>query len=254
MKNFILPFLAGCLATFLLVQGCNSCKGKPTTNATENLDRIDSLKIIQKAQAPLIGQIIENETIIADLAATVDQLRAKEKQGNKRAGELASIIEQQKAALEKERTKLQSLTVLLTETQADFQAVLKKQGVGSEVGEDLPTYSTQYTDPDDWFSLTGEINPNTEKADFNLNVRNEFVISDFVTSEGVAKFRVESRNPYSYVLPGTNTFEVPIKIERQKQRRFGLGFTVGTFAVKDFFSPDVRAGYGAGMGLFYRIF
>lgn len=252
MKNVLYVLLAFGLGFFL--RGCISCTGSPQSNETDNIDKVDSLEIIQQAQAPLKSQVAQNEAIIADLTKIVKELREKERQGNKRAGELASIIEQQKAALEKERTKLQSLTVLLTETQADFQAVLKKQGVGSEVGEDLPTYSTQYTDPDDWFSLTGEINPNTEKADFNLNVRNEFVISDFVTSEGVAKFRVESRNPYSYVLPGTNTFEVPIKIERQKQRRFGLGFTVGAFAVKDFFSPDVRAGYGAGMGLFYRIF
>ena len=254
MKNKILFFLLGCLATFLIMKGCDSCSVKTTSNATDNINQVDSMKIIQQAQAPLRGQIVENERIITELAATIDALKAKAAQGNKNAERLVAIIEEQKRKLESEKSKLEQLTVLLTETKADFHTVLENQGAGDEVGEDLPTYSTQYTDPDDWFSLTGEINPNTEKADFNLNVRNEFVISDFVTSEGVAKFRVESRNPYSYVLPGTNTFEVPIKIERQKQRRFGLGFTVGTFAVKDFFSPDVRAGYGAGMGLFYRIF
>lgn len=253
MKNFVLPFIFGCFATFLIMQGCNSCTSKQTINETDNINQVDSLKIIQTAQAPLRGQIVENEAIIANLAATIDQLKAKAAQGNKNAERLAEIIEQQKSALEREKSKLEKLTVLLTETQADFQAVLKKQGVGSEVGEDLPTYSTEYTDPDNWFSLTGEIDPNTEKANFNLSVRNEFVISDFVTSEGVAKFRVGSRNPYSYVLPGTNTFEVPITIERQKQRRFGIGFTAGAFAIKDFFSSDVRAGYGAGVGFFYRI-
>lgn len=254
MKNFILPFLAGCLATFLLVQGCNSCKGKPTTNATENLDRIDSLKIIQKAQAPLIGQIIENETIIADLAATVDQLRAKEKQGNKNAKHLAGIIEEQKAKLEKEKAKLQSLTILLAETKANFQAdVTKDEGVGFEVGEDLPTYNTSYTDPDEWFSLIGSLNPNTMKSDYSLSVRNEFVISDFVAADGVAKFRVESKNPYTFALPGTNTFSVPVTTEKPKQRRFGIGLTLGTFAVKDYFSENVTLGYGGGIGLYYRL-
>lgn len=252
MKNPILFFLLGCLATFMLMRGCDSCANKQTSNATDNIETIDSLKIIQQAQAPLRGQIIENERIINDLAATIDALKAKASQGNKNAERLAEIIAEQKAKLEAEKAKLESLTVLLTETQADFQAVLKKQGVGSEVGEDLPTYSTQYSDPDNWFSLTGEIDPNTEAADFNLNVRNEFVISDFVTSEGVAKFRVESRNPYSYVLPGTNTFEVPIKVQQKKPRRFGLGFTVGTFVVRDF-EKNISAGYGAGIGLMYRV-
>ena len=253
MKNPILFFLLGCIATFLLMRGCDSCKGE-TTNKTDNINQVDSLKIIQTAQAPLRGQIVENETIIASLSKTVDELRAKERQGNKLAGELATIVEKQKAQLERERARLESLTVLLTETQAKFQAVVtKEQGVGSEVGEDLPIYKTEYQDPDNWFSLTGSLDPNTEKADYSLLVRNEFVISDFTTSEGVAKFRVDSRNPYSYVLPGTNTFQVPIKIEKPKQRRFGLGFTTGAFVVKDFFSPDIRAGYGAGFGFYYRI-
>lgn len=254
MKNPLLFFLAGCLATFLLMQGCESCKGKPTSNKTDNINTVDSLKIIRNAEIPLKGQIAENEAIIKGMAATIDELKAKAAHGNKRAGELAEIIEQQKTQLERERANLQSLTVLLTETQAKFQAVVtKEQGVGSEVGEDLPIYNTEYQDPDNWFSLTGRIDPNTEKADYTLLVRNEFVISDFVAADGVAKFRVDSRNPYSYVLPGTNTFQVPIKIEKPKQRRFGLGFTTGAFVVKDFFSPDIRAGYGAGFGFYYRI-
>lgn len=252
MKNVLYVLLAFGLGFFL--RGCISCTGSPQSNETDNIDKVDSLEIIQQAQAPLKSQVAQNEAIIADLTKIVKELREKERQGNKRAGELASIIEQQKSALEKERAKLQSLTVLLTETQADFQAVLKKdEGVGSEVGEDLPTYSTEYTDPDNWFSLTGEIDPNTEKADFNLNVRNEFVISDFVAADGVAKFRVESRNPYSYVMPGTNTFEVPIQLNRPKQRRLGLGFTAGAFAGKDFFNPGLTAGYGIGFGIYYRI-
>lgn len=254
MKNPILFFLLGCLATFLLMRGCESCASKQTSNRTDNINRVDSLKIIQQAQAPLRGQIAENERIIADLAATIDALKAKAAQGNKNAERLAEIIEEQKAALEKEKARLESLTVLLTETQANFQAVLKKnEGVGSEVGEDLPTYSTEYTDPNNWFSLTGEIDPNTEKADYSLTVRNEFVISDFVASDGVAKFRVDSRNPYSYVLPGTNRFEVPIKIERPKQRRIGLGLMAGAFAGRDAFDKRLVAGYGLGFGLYYRI-
>lgn len=253
MKNFLLPFLLGCLATFLLMQGCESCRGKTTSNTTDNINQVDSLKIIQQAQAPLRGQIVENERIITELAATIDALKVKAAQGNKNAERLAAIIEEQKRKLESEKAKLERLTVLLTETQADFHAVLKKQGVGDEVGEDLPTYSTQYTDPDDWFSLTGEIDPNSERATFNLNVRNEFVISDFVAADGVAKFRVESRNPYSYVMPGTNTFEVPIQLNRPKQRRLGLGFTAGAFAGKDFFNPGLTAGYGIGFGIYYRI-
>ena len=254
MKNFILPFISGLLVMFLIMQGCNSCKGKSETNATENLNQIDSLTIIQQAQAPLKGQIAQNETIIADLAATIDQLRAKEKQGNKRAGELADIIEKQKAELEREGAKLQSLTLLLAETKAQFRAdVTTEEGVGGEVGEDLPTYKTNYTDPDNWFSLTGSINPNTEKADYSLSVRNEFVISDFVAKDGVAQFRVASNNPYSFVLPGTNTFQVPITIEKPKNRRLGLGITAGAFAGKDFFSKDITALYGAGFGFYYRI-
>lgn len=254
MKNPILFFLLGCLATFLLIQGCNSCKGKPTTNETNNIDQVDSLKIIQTAVAPLKGQIVENEIVIQQLAATIDQLRAKEKQGNKRAGELADIIERQKAELEREGAKLKSLTLLLAETKAQFQAdVTVEEGVGSEVGEDLPNYKTKYTDPDNWFSLSGTINPNTEKADYSLSVRNEFVISDFVAKDGVASFRVGSKNPFTSVLPGTNTFQVPITLEKPKNRRLGFGITAGAFAGKDFFSKDITALYGAGIGFYYRI-
>ena len=254
MRNPILFFLLGCLATFLLMRGCDSCNGKTTSNKTDNINTVDSLKIIQQAEAPLRGQIVENERIISELAATIYQLEAKARQGNKNAERLAAIIAEQKAKLESEKAKLERLTVLLTETKASFQAdVTKEQGVGSEVGEDLPIYKTAYRDSNDWFSLTGRIDPNTEKADYSLLVRNEFVISDFITSQGVAKFRVESKNPYTFSLPGTNTFQVPVTIEKPKQRRFGLGFTAGAFAVKDFFSPDIRAGYGAGFGFYYRI-
>lgn len=254
MKNPLLFFLAGCLATFLLIKSCESCKGKPTSNKTENINTVDSLTIIQQAQAPLKGQIVENQIVIKQLSETIDQLRAKEKQGNKRAGELADIIEKQKAQLEREGAKLQSLTLLLAETKASFQAdVTVEEGVGAEVGEDLPVYLTEYTDPDDWFSLTGRIDPNTEKADYSLLVRNEFVISDFVAKDGVANFRVDSKNPHSYVLPGTNTFQVPITTEKPKNRRLGIGFTLGTFVVKDYFSQDVKLGYGGGLGLYYRI-
>lgn len=253
MKNQILFFLLGCLASFLIMRGCAACRGKPTDNTTNNINQVDSLKIIQQAQAPLRGQIVENERIITDLAGAVDALKIKAAQGNKNAERLASIVEEQKRKLESEKAKLEQLTVLLTETQADFQAVLQEQGIGEEVGEDLQTYSTAYTDPNEWFSLTGQINPNTEKANFKLNVRNEFVISDFIASDGVAKFRVESRNPYSYVLPGTNTFEVPIQLNRPKQRRFGLGFTAGAFGGKDFFNSGLTAGYGIGFGIYYRV-
>lgn len=254
MKNSILYFLAGCLATFLLIKGCESCKGKPKSNETENINTVDSLKIIQTAVAPLQGQIVENEIVIKELSETIDQLRAKEKQGNKRAGELADIIEKQKAQLEREGAKLQSLTLLLAETKAQFQTdVTVEEGVGAEVGEDLPNYKTEYTDPDNWFSLTGTINPNTEKGDYSLSVRNEFVVSDFVAKDGVANFRVDSKNPFTAVLPGTNTFQVPITTEKPKQRRIGFGVTAGAFAGKDFFSAGLVSGYGIGAGFYYRI-
>lgn len=253
MKNFILPFILGAVVTFLVMQGCEACKGT-TSNATQNINRVDSLEIIRQAQAPLKGQIAQNETIIADLAKTVDELRAKAAQGNAQAGKLAEIIERQKAALEKERLKLESLTVLLSETQAKFSTPIKiEEGVGDEIGEDLTKFSTDYTDPDNWFSLTGSFDLATEKADYSLLVRNEFIISDFTTSEGVAKFRVESRNPYSYVLPGTNVFQVPIVRDKPRQRRIGLGIVGGAFAVRDFWTGDVSLGYGLGGGVFYRI-
>lgn len=254
MKNKILPFIIGFAACFLLVKGCESCTGKPQTNETDNIDTVDSLKIIQTAEAPLRGQIAENQTVIADLAATIDALKAKAAQGNRRAGELAETIERQKAQLERDGAKLESLTVLLAETRAQFETdAIAEEGVGEEVGGELPMYRTKYNDPDNWFSLEGLVNPNTEKADYTLVVRNEFEIADFTTSDGVAKFRVSSRNPYSYVLPGTNTFEVPITVERPKQRRLGIGFTVGAFGGKDFFSKELTALYGAGFGLQYRI-
>lgn len=253
MKN-LLPFLFGCLAMFLFMRGCESCNTVKISNETDNINQVDSLKIIQQAEAPLKSQIAENEQIIADLAQTIDQLYAKAAQGNKNAAKLAGIIAEQKSKLEKEKAKLQSLTVLLAETKANFQAdVTKNEGVGFEVGEGLPLYSTAYDDPDGWFSLTGSLNPNTLKSDYSLSVRNEFVISDFVADDGVAKFRVESKNPYTFAMPGTNTFSVPVTTEKPRQRRFGIGVTLGTFAVKDYFSENVTLGYGGGIGLYYRI-
>lgn len=254
MKNPIVPFLLGFLLAVLVLKGCQSCTGTPKTNETDNINQIDSLEIIRSAEAPLKGQIIENQAIIKELAATVDALKAKAAQGNKRAGELAEIIERQKKELEKEGAKLESLTLLLAETKAQFQSdVTVDEGVGDEVGGELPTYSTKYTDPDNWFSLEGKIDPNTEKADYSLSVRNEFEIADFTAADGVAKFRVSSKNPFSYVLPGTNTFKVPITVEKPKNRRVGLGVTLGAFAGKDFLAKDIVLGYGAGIGLYYRI-
>lgn len=254
MKNSIIPFLIGFLFAILLMKTCQSCDTSPKSNATDNINQVDSLQIIKQAQNTLKGQIIENETIIASLSKTVDQLRAKEAQGNKRAGELAKTIEAQKKELEKQGASLERLTVLLAETEAKFEApVTIEQGIGDEIGEELPTYHTEYSDPENWFSLKGDINPNTNLANYSLNVRNEFEIADFKAADGKAKFRVESKNPYSYVLPGTNSFEVPISVERPKNRRLGLGLTLGAFAGKDFFSKNVVSGYGLGFGLSYRL-
>ena len=247
MKNLIF-FVVGAVAGFFFFKTCTPAQ--PEIQATDNIDRIDSLTVlVQDGER----QLVENEKIIQEMQTLIDGLRKKELEGNRTAGKLAAIIENQKKELEAERAKIQRLTVLLANTKAEFETQLEEIGVGDEVGVDLPEYTTYYKDSANWFELSGKINPNTRKATFSMTARNEFIISDFSAQDGKARFRVESRNPYTFALPGTNTFSVPVTTEKPKQRRFGIGLTLGTFAVKDYFSENVTLGYGGGIGLYYRL-
>lgn len=248
MKNLIF-FVVGAVAGFFFFKTCTPAQ--PEIQATDNIDRIDSLTVlVQDGER----QLVENEKIIQEMQTLIDGLRKKEREGNRTAGKLAAIIENQKKELEAERAKIQRLTVLLANTKAEFETQLEEIGVGDEVGVDLPEYTTYYKDSANWFELSGKINPNTRKATFSMTARNEFIISDFSAQDGKARFRVESRNPYTYVMPGTNSFEFPIGIEKPKQRRFGLGITAGVIAGQDLINKRIVAGYGLSTGLTYRIF
>lgn len=253
---FLITFAAGFFLALMLFKGCGE---KPKSNATNNVGTAtDTATIIQRNKAPLIAEISEKAVIISNLQNTVQELEAMKAKGDKLAGNLAERLRKAESDLAKERGELTRLTLLLSETQANATVGIdeKERPVDIEIGgEELPPlYEASATEPNGWYKIKATFDTYADTAAFNLLVRNDFEVAEFLDSDGNAKFRVLNRNPYSYTMPGTNVFDLkPTTATIHKKQRFGLGLVAGTFATKDYFSKQVILGYGGGIAIYYRL-
>ncbi len=257
MRNPIFTFLLGCLVTFLLIKGCNSCQGE-TSNETNNFEiSTDSLEIIRKSQAPYIAEISQKEVVIASLQKTVTELEGMKAKGDKLAGNLAERLRKAESDLLKERGELTRLTLLLSETKASRTVAIEEKerdGVGVEIGADElpPLYVAEAYEPNGWYSIKALFDIYADTARFDLLVKNDFEITEFKDENGVSKFRVTNKNPYTFSLPGTNVFDLkPVTAPIQKQRRFGVSLFAGYCSIWN--DSQVKFGPGAGIGINYRL-
>lgn len=225
---------AGLLAGLFLARVV-SCGNEPAAVATMTDEQIIAT-LVERYDSV---QEDKMRIILSDIEDLRRTLRTRTAELSDAQREVLSRIDRAERTLRRQGAALQSFSNVRTQTIVEREQV---PVVVRDTVRDVDTVTISTFDyKDEWVQL--RVHQDSVAAWFRLSVRDEFDLLQY-EQDGQYYAEVQSRNPYTYVRPGTTVFKLDVP---QRQRRWGVGLFAGVAV-----SGRLRPIPAAGVGLIWR--